>query len=299
VENDTAGTDQTVADIRKADNPSGRTASSVTALVPAWQSAEFINATLDSLSAQTYNNFRVIVSVDLCDDDTYAVCQAHALRDTRFRVLKQESRLGYVGNCNVLLEEADSDYVLFAFHDDVLAPDYISRLAAVLDERPEAVLSYSDILLTNISGEQKHFEFSALERVSSRLRRGAMMLQPVKDWWVPNRGLFHLESARRIRGLKTHGAGDYSADLPWLFHMSLLGEFARVPEELCFKYYKTGSLSLRWSHTSRQLYEVRAACMRELWSSSLSPVEKTLLTVPLTLRMIRTVLQGLRFWRKP
>lgn len=41
----------------------------VTALVPVYQSAEFIQKTLDSLSAQTRDNFNVIVSVDLCDDE--------------------------------------------------------------------------------------------------------------------------------------------------------------------------------------------------------------------------------------
>ena len=32
--------------------------------------------------------------------------------------------------------------------------------------------------------------------------------------------------------------GEYSADLPWLLHMSLLGEFVRVPEVLCYKFYE-------------------------------------------------------------
>lgn len=264
------------------DNP----LSSVTALVPAWQAAEFVQESLDSLSAQTYGNLQVIVSVDLCDDGTFELCQAHAAQDHRFQVIKQAERLGYVGNCNFLMDQATSDYVFFAFHDDLVAPDYVGRLAAVLDARPEVIASYSDVDLTHVDGKKEHWEFTALEGVTSAMRRGAAMLKPVTMWWVPNRGLFRLKETRQIGGLKTHGAGEFSADWPWLFHMSLLGEFARVPETLCFKYYKPGSLSRSWSFTDNQLYEVRAACLRELWNSTLATDEKVKLAEPLTRWML-------------
>lgn len=262
--------------------PANSSSSSVTALLPAWQAAEFIQETLDSLSAQDYGNFRVLVSVDLSDDATYDLCAAQAENDDRFTVIRQEERLGYVGNCNFLLDRADSDYALFAFHDDVLAPSYISRLAAVLDARPQVVNSYSDVLLTHVDGRKELWQYTGLEGMTSPVERGANMLKPIKWWWVPNRGLFRLDKARGIGGLKTHGAGEFSADLPWLLHMSLLGEFARVPETLCFKYYKPGSLSRSWEFTARQRYEVRAACLRELWNSPLSTAQKVLLAAPVT-----------------
>lgn len=260
---------------------SNSTSSSVAALLPAWQSAAFIQSTLDCLSAQTHGNLKVIVSVDLCDDDTLAICHAHAARDPRFQVVRQERRLGYVGNCNFLLDQAEADYVLFAFHDDILAPEYVARLSAVLDARPEVVVSYSDVQLTHVDGQQEHWEFSELEGVREPVRRGMIMLQGNNKWWVPNRGVFRLNEARRINGLKTHGAGEFSADWPWLFHMSLLGEFARVPQTLCYKFYKPGSLSRNWEFSKRQYFEVGAAIMRELWNSGLSSEEKLMLAVPI------------------
>jgi glycosyltransferase involved in cell wall biosynthesis len=265
-------------------SPSSR---QVAALVPAWQSAGFIQATLDCLSAQTYGNLRVIVSVDLCDDDTHAICLAHASQDHRFQVIRQERRLGYVGNCNFLLGQSEADYVLFAFHDDILAPDYIASLAAVLDARPEAVMAFSDLQQTRVDGRQQHLVFKELEGVADRVQRAMIMLKGNNNWWVPNRGLFRLHEARRINGLKTHGADDFSADWPWLFHMSLLGEFARVPQTLCFKYLKAGSLSRTWAFSQRQYYEVRAACMRELWNSDLTTEEKLRITAPLANALIK------------
>ncbi len=268
--------------------PTCKSLSSVTALLPAWQAEDFIQDTLDSLSAQTYDNFQVIVSVDLCEDETYTICEAHSLRDPRFHIIKQTKRLGYSGNCSFLLDEADSDYVMFAFHDDTVTPDYVTTLAAVLDTRPEVIMSFSDVLYTDVNGQKEHWEFSELEGIQEPLQRGAKMLQPVDKWWIPNRGLFRLNEARQINGVKSHGAADFSADWPWLFHMSLLGEFARVPKTLCYKYRKPGSITLNMAFSQRQQYEVRAACMRELWNSKLSTKEKAILAGPLTNWLIST-----------
>lgn len=259
----------------------------VTALVPAYQAAGFIQSTLDSLSAQTHGNFDVIVSVDLCDDDTYAICQRHAARDARFRVVRQEQRLGYVGNCNFLLDQTDADYVLFAFHDDILAPTYLERLCRVLDSRPEVVMSYSDVLVTAVDGRTELCTYAELDGLHEPVRRGLRMIERAGMWWVPNRGVFRLRQARAIRGLKRHGAGEFSADWPWLFHMSLLGEFARLPETLCHKYYQTGSLSRGWEFSKAQHYEAAAACMRELWDCSLTTDEKLALAAPLMQRLTK------------
>lgn len=253
----------------------------ISALVPAYQAADFIRATLDSLSAQTYLNFEVIVSVDPCDDDTLGVCLEHARKDARFLVLKQSERLGYVGNCNFLLGQSNADYVLFAFHDDILAPSYIAKLAEVLDQRPEVVMCYSDVLLTAVDGSQEHWIYAELDGLHDRIQRGMKLLAMAGQWWVPNRGLFRREDAARINGLKSHGAGEFAADWPWLFHMSLLGEFVRIPETLCYKFYKPGSLSRSWAYSKQQYYEAGAACMRELWNSELSSDEKLKLAVPL------------------
>ncbi len=159
-----------------------KTRGTVTALVPAYQAAGFIQSTLNSLSAQTRSDFGVIVSVDLCDDDTHSMCTAHAARDSRFRVVRQDTRLGYVGNCNFLLSAAESEYVLFAFHDDILMPTYLEKLCAALDETPHAVLSYSDVLLTAVNGEQQLWVYTELEGLVNRVERGLNVLNRVGKW---------------------------------------------------------------------------------------------------------------------
>ncbi len=253
----------------------------ITALLPAYMAEAFIGPTLRSLSAQTHEDFEVVVSVDLCEDDTHAVCVKHAAGDSRFRVFRQERRLAYVGNCNFLLDQARSDYAFFAFHDDLLEPTYVEKLGAALDAHPEAVLAYSDMTVTSAGSDAVVHIYTGLDTLRLRTRRGLKMLSRQGHWWVPNRGMFRMERARRIGGLKTHGAGEFSPDWPWLFHLSLLGPFVRVPEILCHKFLLPTSLSKTWANSPRQHYEVSAACMRELWNSELTTDEKLEVGVPL------------------
>jgi glycosyltransferase involved in cell wall biosynthesis len=266
----------------------------VTALLPAYNAGDFIQATLDSLSAQNWPHFEVLVSVDQSADDTAERCLAHARRDPRFTVIQQPQRLGWVGNCNYLLQQAAGDYALFAFHDDILAPDYVAKLSTALDAHPAAVLAYSDVALTNANGAAEHWVYTELDGVIKRTRRGMKMLRRVGKWWVPNRGVFRLASAQRIGGLKRHGAGEFSADWPWLTHMSLLGEFVRVPETLCFKFYKPGSLSRTWEFSDQQWIEAAASCMREIWNSELTTAEKLQIAQPLADALLKACRQERR-----
>lgn len=252
------------------------------ALVPAYESAEFIQATLDSLSAQTCEHFEVLISVDRCDDGTYEICQAHSRKDPRFRVIRQQGeRLGYSANCNFLMAQADADYVMLAFHDDLLAPTCVEKLCKVLDQRPEVILAYPDTHLTNIDGSEEQWQFTALEGLATPRQRGLVMQGRPWLWWAPNRGLFRLEQARAIGGIKPHCAGEFSVDFPWLFHMSLLGEFARIPEVLVHKRYMPRSLSRNWEFNRRDWFEVSAACMRELWNARICSEDKLAISKPL------------------
>ena len=73
-----------------------------------------------------------------------------------------------------------------------------------------------------------------------------------------------LDSLMSIDGIHPNDQGEYSADWTWLLHLSLIGEFVRVPEVLCEKYYKPGSLSKQWPHDPVQLAALRRAGVDEI-----------------------------------
>ena len=65
-----------------------------------------------------------------------------------------------------------------------------------------------------------------------------MVARP-ETWWVPNRGLFRASAFAEVGGIHPNEQGEYSADWTWLLSLSILGEFVRVPQVLCTKYYTT------------------------------------------------------------
>ena len=236
----------------------------VTALVPAWNAEPFIGATLDSLARQDHPDFRVLISVDLSTDRSAEVCAAFAARDPRFRVIRQTTRRGWVGNVNALLREVNDGYCFFAFHDDLLDPPYARELAARLDANPRAVVAFSDMDTLDEAGARKTQVYAVLEGVSDPVERGRRVIAKQGFWWVPHRGLFRAAVGREIGGLKKHLAGEFSADWPWLLHLALRGEFVRVPEVWVHKRYMKFSLSRTWNFSSPQNLAVLLSCTREV-----------------------------------
>ena len=245
----------------------------VVALVPAWRAAGFIARTLDGLAAQTCPNLEIVISDDASPDETAALCERYAARDPRFHVIRQPRNLGWTGNVNALLAQARGDYLLFAFHDDVLAPRYIERCVAALEANPRAVMAFSDLTLEDEEGRREERAYRELDGVSERTERALLVVRQQGSWWIPNRGVFRASAAGAIGGLRRHLAGEFSADWPWLLHMSLLGEFVRVPDNLCTKIYTRQSLSRGWKRGAWPTFAVALSAMREVARARLSARE--------------------------
>jgi glycosyltransferase involved in cell wall biosynthesis len=116
----------------------GRAAPRLTIGVPAWNNATTIARALESLLAQELGEFRILVSDDGSRDDTAAICTAIAGRDPRVRVVRQPRNLRY-GNFGWLLEQADSEYFMWAAGDDRWLPGFASACVAELDAHPALV----------------------------------------------------------------------------------------------------------------------------------------------------------------
>jgi glycosyltransferase involved in cell wall biosynthesis len=227
--------------------------------MPAWRAASFVGPVLESLAAQTYENLDVLISVDLCDDGTAELCERFAAGHPNFTVVRQPTRLGWIGNSNALLDRAEGDCFFFAFHDDPVKPTYVSQLVEALQCNPDAVLAYSD-MISGLGIES----YRELEGVTDRFERARRLLFSTTPWWCAHRGLFRAGAAKRVGGLRRHLGGEYGADWPWLVSLALEGGFVRVPEPLVFKNRRPDGLNaqLLKSTSLRKRLGVRLACLR-------------------------------------
>jgi len=257
----------------------------VTALVPTYNGAGFIMRTLESLAAQTWPRIEILIGDDRSTDDTLEVVRRFADSHPNTRIVERDTNLGWLRNSNDLMARAEGDLMFFAFHDDVVAPTYVEELVGALGTNERAVLAFSDMHVHELDGTARLHVFDALEGLGSSLQRGRVMIRRPENWWVPNRGLFRSSAFAEVGGIHPNEKGEYSADWTWLVGLSLIGEFVRVPEALCTKYYTAGSLSKRWPHDDAQLLALRRSGIAEIRRSALDPVRKVLLTSYLSRRV--------------
>jgi len=247
----------------------------VTALLATRNSGGRVSDSLRSLQEQTYTNLRILVSDDASSDNTAAICNQIAENDERIHVIQQPEQLGWVGNINALLRQADGDYFFFMPHDDILESTYVEKLSTALDNHPKAVIAFSDLTCFD-SGQYREIQvYKELEGEKCRLRRAIKWLdQPTSGWCVPYRGLFRAGSVKRFRRLRKNLAGEFGADWAWLMHMTLLGEFVRVPEVLYRRNRGVHSLSESWSYGKREWLSVTIACGCEVMRSGIPIAER-------------------------
>ncbi len=245
-------------------------------MTPAYNAEAFLRRTLDSLAAQTYPSLRVLISDDASTDATAEIAEAYVRSDSRFSLVRRPRNLGWIGNTNAMLDEArgQANYMLFAFHDDVLFPDYVARLAARLDARPDAVLAFSDAELTIEDQAPQTAAFTRLERVTSHRARTAIMARMPQDWWIPVHGMFRTSAAQTVGGLKRSRRGEVMADWPWLVRLASIGAFVREPEILTRKCFRKSSVSGIWRHDADAYRAVSATVAGEIRASDLSLPDK-------------------------
>jgi GT2 family glycosyltransferase len=105
----------------------------VSVIIPAYQAAERIREALDSVFAQTYPNFEVVLVND-GSPDTEALEQAIRSYGERLIYVRQENR-GPSGARNTAIRTARGKYIACLDSDDIYLPEHLSRLVPLLEER--------------------------------------------------------------------------------------------------------------------------------------------------------------------
>ncbi|MEZ5293356.1 MAG: glycosyltransferase [Vicinamibacterales bacterium] len=114
----------------------GGGAADITVLVPAYRHEAFIEATLESVLAQTYPAFRIVVVDDRSPDDTAG--RAASVADPRITVTVNQTNLGLGDSVLSALERIDTPYVALLNSDDVFTEDRLERCRARLEASPTA-----------------------------------------------------------------------------------------------------------------------------------------------------------------
>jgi glycosyltransferase involved in cell wall biosynthesis len=208
----------------------------VSVCVPTYNRAAILTQTLDTLLAQDYPNFELVVADNASTDETEAVCRGYAARDPRIRYHRNETNLGLIGNFNRVIELARGEYMVIAGDDDLYESHFLSRLVPVLDAEPQVVLSASGTdwidpqgrpLVRSVDTYHADPARTPLEEAKRALwdARGTMMM-----------GVYRTEVLRRsLRFQQTYKSSVDYCDSILVFELSMHGAIRWTPEILIHK----------------------------------------------------------------
>jgi len=115
--------------------------------LPVYNGAAYLRAALDSLLAQTFTDFELVISDNASTDETEAICREYAADDARIRYERSPENVGCIGNFNRSFELCRGEYFKWAACDDLCAPTFLERLVEVLDTRPDVLWCHSGTLM--------------------------------------------------------------------------------------------------------------------------------------------------------
>ncbi|MGH7488544.1 MAG: glycosyltransferase family 2 protein, partial [bacterium] len=102
----------------------------ISVCIPTYNGAAYLARCLDSVLAQTFSDFEVVIVDDRSTDESVAIARGYAERDSRVQVFRNDVNLGLVGNWNRCVELSRGQWLKFVFQDDIVLPKCMTQMLA-------------------------------------------------------------------------------------------------------------------------------------------------------------------------
>ncbi len=169
----------------------------VSVVIPTYRHRDFVLQTLETVWAQTFTDFEVIVVNDGSPDDSAQLLRPLA-QSGRIRYIEQENQ-GQAVARNRGLQEARGEFVAFLDDDDLWPPQKLARQVAELRAHPQAVLVYGHIE-TVPTENQAALVYTAPESPTGQVKRQFL----ARNWIVtPGQTLIRATTLRELGGFDT------------------------------------------------------------------------------------------------
>lgn len=198
--------------------------------LPVYNGENYLAEAIESLLAQTFDDFEVLICDNASTDTTPDICRRYAAKDERIRYVRNRSNLGGGPNINRVYQLSRGRYFKLANHDDVCAPTFLERCVEVLDANPAVVCAYPSTIDIDEQGDE-------LKRWSPRT--GFESADPAVRCWEALQftdepfamfGVMRADVNARTGGAVSAPSGDKV----WLAELLMHGPFVEVREPLFF-----------------------------------------------------------------
>ena len=213
--------------------------------IPVYNGDKYLPHALDSLLAQSFKDFEIVISDNASTDGTAELCQAYRNKDPRIRYFRSDQNLGAAWNHNRVIELSSAPLFKWAACDDLHDPLYLERCVDALYNDPGVVLSHTYVRMIDEKGEPLRYDRERCSLIDNSGRpvpppdpnHVAEAAEPevrFRDvlshvWWC----FQCFGVVRRDALLRTSRHGNYwGADKVLLAELALLGRFYQVREQL-------------------------------------------------------------------
>lgn len=203
----------------------------VSVCIPTYNYGNYIAETIESVLAQNFGDFELLIIDDCSGDQTSHIVESYAQKDPRIRFIVNQVNLGMVENWNSCITQARGEYIKFVFGDDLLAsPDAVGRMAELLDCNRDVSLACSARNLINGS--------SQVTSVVSYFETGITAGTDVINDCIRSQGNLIGEPSVVMFRKSQAGRGfnplyKQIVDLEMWFYLLEQGSFAYINEPLC------------------------------------------------------------------
>ncbi|MEQ9670177.1 CHAT domain-containing protein [Coleofasciculus sp. G2-EDA-02] len=229
----------------------------ISLVITTYNRERYLGAAIDSILAQTWGDFELIVWDDGSTDGSVTIAQDYAKRDQRVRVIAAE-HLGRVVSLQRAIAKTTGSYIGWVDSDDFLAPTALAETAAILDTQPDVGMVYTDYLDIHKNG--KVISYGQRCRVPYSKQR-----------LLTNFMTFHFRLIRRSVFDRVGGIdlqAEYAEDYDLCLRLSETTEIAHISQPLY--YYRSNPDSLSYQNRVQQISHCHAAMRRALQRRGLS-----------------------------
>lgn len=112
----------------------------VSVCIPAYRAAAHLSDAIESVLAQTYPSWELVIVDNASDDDTGRIAAHYAARDPRIRVVTNPVTVGIADNWNLAVDRAEGHYVKLLPADDILQPECLELQLKDFESHPGTAL---------------------------------------------------------------------------------------------------------------------------------------------------------------
>ncbi|MCX6326501.1 MAG: glycosyltransferase [Bacteroidia bacterium] len=209
----------------------------VSIISPTYNHEKFISDCVESVLAQTYNNWEMIIVDDGSTDSTYAIACDYARKYSRIKSLTQKNigifRLGET--YNFALKQCTGKYVAILEGDDVWLPGKLQIQVDDLEKKPECVLSWGKAYLSAIDLSNNYYLAPRNDKDVNLFYNkpvGVFLKKFIYNTLIPALTIVIRRDALLEIGGFVQGFNLPLVDIPTTLELLMRGEFAYIDEPL-------------------------------------------------------------------